>query len=96
MVLSNEQMDSIIESAKKEFGEELPDEVIETISGGRKLSETEENQLAFETTFYSKKAGNRSLSACLKFNKAVTSYMKHIESLPEGSNNVLFRYDDWA
>ena len=31
MVLSNEQMDSIIESAKKEFGEELPDEVIETI-----------------------------------------------------------------
>ena len=96
MVLSNEQMDSIIESAKKEFGEELPDEVIETISGGRKLSETEETQLAFETTFYSKQAGNRSLSACLKFNKAVTSYMKYIESLPEGSNNVLFRYGDWA
>ena len=44
MVLSNEQMDSIIESAKKECGEELPDEVIETISGGRKVRLPEEKR----------------------------------------------------
>lgn len=95
MSINKEQLNSILESAKQEFGDEIPDEVLETINGGRELTEAEKNRLARETTIYSLGAGNRSLSACMRFNKAVSSYKKFIESLPEDSGNVMFRLSDW-
>lgn len=95
MAINKEQLDSIMESAKQEFNGEIPDEVMEIINGGRELTEVEKNRLARETTIYSLGAGNRSLSACMRFNKAVSSYKKYVESLPEDSGNVMFRLSDW-
>ena len=73
---------------KKEFGNELSDEFIESISGGRELTDIEKGSI-IEQFFISP-------AVELKyFNKAVERYKKHINSLPEGSEEMLFECSDW-
>lgn len=88
MQLSDLQKQSIIDAVKKEFGNELPDEFIELISGGRELSDKEKGSI-IEQFFLTP-------AVDLKyFNKAVERYTKHINSLPEGSEEILFECTDW-
>ena len=73
---------------QKEFGNELSDELIESISGGRELTDIEKGSI-IEQFFISP-------AVELKyFNKAVERYKKHINSLPEGSEEMLFECSDW-
>ena len=73
---------------KKEFGNELSDEFIESIRGGRELTDIEKGSI-IEQFFISP-------AVELKyFNKAVDRYKKHINSLPEGSEEILFECSDW-
>lgn len=67
---------------QKEFGNELSDEFIESISGGRELTDIEKGSI-IEQFFISP-------AVELKyFSKAVERYKKHINSLPEGSEEML-------
>ena len=88
MQLSDLQKQSIINAARKEFGNELPDEFIELISGGRELSDKEKGSI-LEQFFLS------SARDLKYFDKAVERYAKHINSLPEGSEEILFECTDW-
>ena len=73
---------------QKEFGNELSDEFIESISGGRELTDIEKGSI-IEQFFITP-------AVELKyFNKAVERYKKHINSLPEGSEEMLFECSDW-
>ena len=73
---------------QKEFGNELSDEFIESISGGRELTDIEKGSI-IEQFFISP-------AVELKyFNKVVERYKKHINSLPEGSEEMLFECSDW-
>ena len=73
---------------QKEFGNELSDEFIESISGGRELTDIEKGSI-IEQFFISP-------AVELKyFSKAVERYKKHINSLPEGSEEMLFEFSDW-
>lgn len=73
---------------KKEFGNELSDEFIKSISGGRELTDIEKGSI-IEQFFITP-------AVDLKyFNKAVERYTKHINSLPEGSEEILFECTDW-
>lgn len=73
---------------KKEFGNELSDEFTESIRGGRELTDIEKGSI-IEQFFISP-------AVELKyFNKAVERYKKHINSLPEGSEEMLFECSDW-
>ena len=73
---------------KKEFGNELSDEFIESISGGRELTDIEKGSI-IEQFFISPAVEFK------YFNKAVERYKKHINSLPEGSEEMLFECSDW-
>ena len=67
---------------KKEFGNELSDEFIESIGDGRELTDIEKGSI-IEQFFITP-------AVELKyFNKAVERYKKHINSLPEGSEEML-------
>ena len=73
---------------QKEFGNELSDEFIESIRGGRELTDIEKGSI-IEQFFISP-------ALELKYsNKAVERYKKHINSLPEGSEEMLFECSDW-
>ena len=73
---------------QKEFVNELSDEFVESISGGRELTDIEKGSI-IEQFFISP-------AVELKyFNKAVERYKKHINSLPEGSEEMLFECSDW-
>ena len=72
---------------QKEFGNELSDEFIELISGGRELTDIEKGSI-IEQFFISP-------AVELKyFNKAVERYKKHINSFPEGREEMLFECSD--
>ena len=73
---------------KKEFGNELSDEFIESISGGRELTDIEKGSI-IEQFFITPAVEFK------YFNKAVERYKKHINSLPEGSEEMLFECSDW-
>ena len=73
---------------QKEFGNELSDEFVESISGVRELTDIEKGSI-IEQFFITP-------AVELKyFNKAVERYKKHINSLPEGSEEMLFECSDW-
>ena len=73
---------------QKEFGNELSDEFVESISGGRELTDIEKGSI-IEQFFISPAVEFK------YFNKAVERYKKHINSLPEGSEEMLFECSDW-
>ena len=81
------QKKSIIDAAKEQFGNELPDELIESINGGRDLSEDEKGSILESFFSFDYDFEN--------FDKAVDRYVEYIYSLPEDSEELLFNYLDW-
>ena len=86
MKLNKKQQESIIRSLDIN---ELPDELLDAVSGGRETKFVE--LLMAEVAFAKMKQEEPEVFISKK--KALNNYLSYIDSLPEGSDTVLFDYD---
>ena len=86
MKLNKKQQESIIRSLDIN---ELPDELLDAVSGGRETKFVE--LLMAEVSFAKMKQEEPEVFISKK--KALNNYLSYIDSLPEGSDTVLFDYD---
>ena len=89
MELNKEMKQSIIDETTKIFGTQLPDELLDEISGGRKLYWQENDSICQQIEEYNGKLPYR------KFENAMYRYINHIRSLEEGSEIELFDYEKY-
>ena len=88
MKLNKKQQESIIRSLDIN---ELPDELLDAVSGGRETKFVE--LLMAEVAFAKMKQEEPEVFISKK--KALNNYLSYIDSLPEGSDTVLFDYDNF-
>ena len=86
MKLNKKQQESIIDSLDIN---ELPDELLDAVSGGRETKFVE--LLMAELAFAKMKQEEPEVFISKK--KALNNYLSYIDSLPEGSDTVLFNYE---
>ena len=86
MKLNKKQQESIIRSLDIN---ELPDELLDAVSGGREAKFVE--LLMAEVAFAKMKQEEPEVFISKK--KALNNYLSYIDSLPEGSDIVLFDYE---
>ena len=86
MKLNKKQQESIIDSLDVN---ELPDELLDAVSGGRETKFVE--LLMAEVAFAKMKQEEPEVFISKK--KALNNYLSYIDSLPDGSDTVLFDYD---
>ena len=86
MKLNKKQQESIIRSVDIN---ELPDELLDAVSGGRETKFVE--LLMAELAFAKMKQEEPEVFISKK--KALNNYLSYIDSLPDGSDTVLFDYD---
>ena len=86
MKLNKKQQESIIRSLDIN---ELPDELLDAVSGGRETKFVE--LLMAELAFAKMKQEEPEIFISKK--KALNNYLSYIDSLPEGSDIVLFDYE---
>ena len=86
MKLNKKQQESIIDSLDIN---ELPDELLDAVSGGREAKFVE--LLMAEMAFAKMKQEEPEVFISKK--KALNNYLSYIDSLPEGSDTVLFNYE---
>ena len=86
MKLNKKQQESIIRSLDIN---ELPDELLDAVSGGRETKFVE--LLMVELAFAKMKQEEPEVFISKK--KALNNYLSYIDSLPDGSDTVLFDYD---
>ena len=86
MKLNKKQQESIIDSLDIN---ELPDELLDAVSGGRETKFAE--LLMAEVAFAKMKQEEPEIFISKK--KALNNYLSYIDSLPEGSDTVLFDYE---
>ena len=86
MKLNKKQQESIIDSLDIN---ELPDELLDAVSGGRETKLVE--LLMAEVAFAKMKQEEPEVFISKK--KALNNYLSYIDSLPEGSDTVLFDYE---
>ena len=86
MKLNKKQQESIIDSLDIN---ELPDELLDAVSGGREAKFVE--LLVAEVAFAKMKQEEPEVFISKK--KALNNYLSYIDSLPEGSDTVLFNYE---
>ena len=86
MKLNKKQQESIIDSLDIN---ELPDELLDAVSGGREAKFVE--LLMAEVAFAKMKQEEPEVFISKK--KALNNYLSYIDSLPEGSDTVLFDYE---
>ena len=86
MKLNKKQQESIIDSLDIN---ELPDELLDAVSGGREAKFVE--LLRAEVAFAKMKQEEPEVFISKK--KALNNYLSYIDSLPEGSDTVLFNYE---
>ena len=86
MKLNKKQQESIIDSLDIN---ELPDELLDAVSGGREAKFVE--LLMAEVAFAKMKQEEPEVFISKK--KALNNYLSYIDSLPEGSDKVLFDYE---
>ena len=93
MMRNNLQKQSIIGSAKEDFGLELDDETLSEAVGGRCLRIEASGRLTRDRkTFYRRKRTPEEMSS---FENAVSKYITYIRSLDDDSESVLFSYSEW-
>ena len=85
MKLNKKQQESIIDSLDIN---ELPDELLDAVSGGREAKFVE--LLMAEVAFAKMKQEEPEVFISKK--KALNNYLSYIDSLPEGSDTVLFDF----
>ena len=86
MKLNKKQQESIIGSLDIN---ELPDDLLDAVSGGREAKFVE--LLMAEVAFAKMKQEEPEVFISKK--KALNNYLSYIDSLPEGSDTVLFNYE---
>ena len=86
MKLNKKQQESIIGNLDIN---ELPDELLDAVSGGREAKFVE--LLMAEVAFAKMKQEEPEVFISKK--KALNNYLSYIDSLPDGSDTVLFDYD---
>ena len=86
MKLNKKQQESIIDSLDIN---ELPDDLLDAVSGGREAKFVE--LLVAEVAFAKMKQEEPEVFISKK--KALNNYLSYIDSLPEGSDTVLFDYE---
>lgn len=86
MKLNKKQQESIIDSLDIN---ELPDDLLDAVSGGREAKFVE--LLMAEVAFAKMKQEEPEVFISKK--KALNNYLSYIDSLPEGSDTVLFNYE---
>lgn len=86
MKLNKKQQESIIDSLDIN---ELPDELLDAVSGGREAKFME--LLMAEVAFAKMKQEEPEVFISKK--KALNNYLSYIDSLPDGSDTVLFDYE---
>ena len=86
MKLNKKQQESIIDSLDIN---ELPDKLLDAVSGGRETKFVE--LLMAEVAFAKMKQEEPEVFISKK--KALNNYLSYIDSLPEGSDTVLFNYE---
>ena len=86
MKLNKKQQESIVDSLDIN---ELPDELLDAVSGGREAKFVE--LLMAEVAFAKMKQEEPEVFISKK--KALNNYLSYIDSLPEGSDTVLFNYE---
>ena len=86
MKLNKKQQESIIRSLDIN---ELPDELLDAVSGGRETKFVE--LLMAEVAFAKMKQEEPEVFISKK--KALNNYLSYIDSLPDGSDTVLFDYE---
>ena len=86
MKLNKKQQESIIDSLDIN---ELPEDLLDAVSGGRETKFVE--LLMAEVAFAKMKQEEPEVFISKK--KALNNYLSYIDSLPEGSDIVLFDYD---
>ena len=86
MKLNKKQQESIIDSLDIN---ELPDELLDAVSGGREAKFVE--LLMAEVAFAKMKQEEPEVFISKK--KALNNYLSYIDSLPDGSDTVLFYYE---
>ena len=86
MKLNKKQQESIIDSLDIN---ELPDELLDAVSGGREAKFVE--LLMAEVAFAKMKQEEPEIFISKK--KALNNYLSYIDSLPDGSDTVLFNYE---
>ena len=97
MKLSDVQKESILKSAKEILDGEIPDEVLETVGGGRNIYLDE--HLSIERKDYEVRMDYKKRkidkAELRKFNIAVNKYLNYIEDLPYNTPERLFVYEEW-
>lgn len=97
MKLSDAQKESILKSAKEKLDGEIPDEVLETVGGGRNIYLDE--HLSIERKDYEVRMDYKKRkidkAELRKFNIAVNKYLNYIEDLPYNTPERLFVYEEW-
>ena len=97
MELNDKQKESLLKEAAAYFDGEIPDDLLEYISGGRKPYAEEcmsvsEAEMMLRKDF---KEGKISSSERFYIYRAVEKYLEYIWFLPNGSEPVLFVYEEW-
>ncbi|MCI6701665.1 MAG: hypothetical protein MR454_09760 [Solobacterium sp.] len=85
MKLNEEMKKSIMDEAAKRFGNELPDELLDIVNGGRDMSYDEEFEASMKTYMAIDSAMNGRITR-EEFNDfmvKVMEYRKYIQSLPD-------------
>ena len=92
MKLNKEHIKSVMESAKTKFGNELSDELLEAINGGRDIRPIEHLIIVqHERAAFSKKDDE-----LYEYCQALEKYFDYIHSLPDDSDTKLFVQEEWS
>ena len=95
MKMNERQRESIINGIKEVMGNELPDELMDEISGGRLLNNQEYFDFLRKGYDYTQQynQGQMSEEDYNSLLKAFDNYIDYIDSLDEGSETVLFDFE---
>ena len=90
MKFNEEMKKSIMDEATKRFGNELPDELLDIVNGGRVLTSGESRDLFVKLN---DAKNNMRDEEYRRYNAAIRKYVFYISLLPDNAEEQLFNYD---
>lgn len=90
MKINERMLKSVKEETLKRFGSELPDEVLDIVSGGRVLTSGESRDLFVKLN---DAKNNLPDEEYRRYNAAIRKYVFYISLLPDNAEEQLFNYD---
>ncbi|MGN1406019.1 MAG: hypothetical protein ACI4WM_07085 [Erysipelotrichaceae bacterium] len=95
MKMNNEQRESVVNAIKEVMGNELPDELMDAVSGGRLMNDVEFRNLLSNWYHYEQQhdQGKISDDTYNSLATAFKNYSDYIDSLDKDAETVLFDYE---